>query len=48
MKRFHGYILRSSKDWCKVLRDIELDKGFAYMYECDEDTYDIYYIQLKR
>ncbi|NLA83434.1 MAG: GNAT family N-acetyltransferase [Clostridiales bacterium] len=39
MKRFHGYILRSSKDWCKVLRDIELDKGFAYMYECDEDTY---------
>jgi predicted acetyltransferase len=33
MKYYHGYIIRSRKDWMKILRDTELDNGSCYLYE---------------
>jgi predicted acetyltransferase len=38
MKGYNGYILRRDKEWIKIIRDIELDNGFAYIYESNNEV----------
>jgi len=33
MKPFNGYIIRTARDWEKILRDIEMDNGTGYFYK---------------
>ncbi|HCS75482.1 MAG TPA: hypothetical protein DIW17_16610 [Clostridiales bacterium] len=37
MTRYNGYLLRSSKKWKTIIRDMELDNGFAYIYENNKE-----------
>jgi|LFRM01.1.fsa_nt_gb predicted acetyltransferase len=38
MKGYNGYIIRSQKEWSRIIKDIELDHGFAYVYEYNNVT----------
>ena len=49
MKGYNGYIIRSQNEWSKIIKDIELDHGFAYIYEYNNEAqgYILYTIENK-
>ncbi|NLC44673.1 MAG: GNAT family N-acetyltransferase [Clostridiales bacterium] len=49
MNGYNGYILRGPNEWAKLIKDLEMDNGFAYAYEFNNETqgYILYAIEDK-